>query len=447
MARKAPQTSPETESIEELLAGKRPRKVSLQRLEELLRTWPDHAGTKLYCYRLKPEIDLSRIGKTGSNIGIMQAVYPDDLRKWFLSMHGGGLYELKFNDLNEAHSPIAVTQLEIPISEGEPILDVRTLVRGPVETEQLIQKWLNEGKITKDQAGELHPAAPGASPQAAHTAAAGDGTPASVIDLMNHTYKSMFDQAMRQNDPVAMAKLMKELKGDGMDLPTMLALFQQLQPKENPMMAMFMNMMLEMQKQTSAINQMLMQRLLEKPEASAQPGGLSAMKEMVEFVSLMRDEFGVATPVAKASGFMDQLAKFAPAFTPILAPAVMKLLTPAGPADIAAPASPANPAAPAQQPSDAAAQAHQQANRRLATLMLNCLDRNLDGNDLATTINLQWGEEAYDGLKAFGRDGIVNSIQSAAPDLWEQMAARAEQVNTLLDEFLTAFDEAEAPGA
>lgn len=440
MARKPAGEVVENESVEELLAGKRPKKVTLARLEELIRIWPDHAGTKIYCYRLNnPKIDLSLVpGNKGTNIAMMQAPYPVDLRQWFVDNHGGGVFEIKFNDTNQPHAQIVVCLVEIPWSEAEPIVDVRTIVRGPVESEQLITKWLNEGKITKDQAGNLKP---GAGSAAAGPAAPGDNTPQSVIELMTHTYKKSFDMAIQQNDPMKMLALLKEIQGDkpaGPDLMQLVTLIKTLQPQGSD------PMMMELLREMREDRKLLMDRLLTAPE---KPGGLSQMKELMEFVGVMREEFGVATPAAaKAPGFLESLAKYAPAFAPIVAPAVMRLLTPAGMTDAPAiAATAANPAQPAAPPSPAVTNAAAEGNRRLAALILQCLERELDGADLATTINLQYGEEAYDALKETGKEGMIAGIQANAPEFWERLAPRAADLDKLLTEFMAAYEDPQAP--
>jgi len=300
MARKAAESNPETESIEQLLAGKRPKRVTPERLEQLLRDWPDHAGTKLYCYRIRPEVDFSQVsGKKGTNVAILMAPFPEDLRSWFIENHGGGKYEIKFNDANQPFTNIVTCFIDIPNSEADPILDVRTLVRGGNENEQLIQKWLNDGTIAKDAVGQLMPAATAAG----HAQPAGDGTPQSVIDLMTHTYKKSFDMAIQQNDPMKMLEVLNQIKGEnkGLDLPMLVMLIKALQPPPPPPAPPPDTSVAIMLKSLSDQNTLLLTKLLEpKPENSG--SGLSQVKELLEVMGTMRDELAPLARGARGGG-------------------------------------------------------------------------------------------------------------------------------------------------
>jgi len=442
MARAAAKTNPETESIEQLLEGRRPKKVTVARLEQLIRDWPDHAGTKLYCYRLKPEIDFGQINKKGTNIAILNAPFPEDLRQWFLENHGSGKFDLKFTDSNQAYNQIVNTQIEIPISEADPILDVRTLVRGNVENEQLIQKWVNQGKITLNDVGQATAAGPGA--QSAGAAAHNDQMPAAMADTMSHVFKKAFDLAVQQNDPSKMFELFKSMQGEKTSMADMIALVKAMQPTApatDPTMLQFLKMMGDQ-------NTVLMQKLLNnEPAKAANPIG--DFKSMVEAVSEIRDMFPAAgSSRGGSSGWLEALKAIAPAIAPALAPLAMRFMAPqsAPPLPPGAPTArePAAPQPAAPQPAADPVQIQmQQGNRQLGSLIVSCLQRNLSGEDLASTINVQFGDEAYEAIKAMGADQIKENLRQHAPDLWAKIEPHAAALDELLADFLTAYNTEE----
>lgn len=402
----ATQIEPSGDRIAEILAGKRPQKVAPEEFKALLSDYKNHAGTKVYTYRVDPPINQKVVGIEGSNINISQTPYPDDLRAWLKAMHGGGKYELKFNDHNLDYAPIAVTYIEVPLSECDPILDVRVLVRGKPHVEQLIQKWVNEKKCFLDANGQAQPLT-GAGAQELHVH---QPNPADAVthDVMSYGLKKALDMAMEKDNPLDLMRAMKEM-GGGSDS-----------------MLMFM---MQLQKQQHEMNMMMMQRMFaDKP---AERNAFADMEAAIAFAERLRKIGGGRAPAPEPQTWMDKVAPFVPALAPAIDSIAQRLM-----------GGEAQPAKPAQvQPSPEAVQMERMraANQQIARIIHNCYRNDQDGGDMATAVELLFGQEGYAALCDLGADGIKKDLQVYAPEAWAQL--NQPRLDQLLSQFIHAYDD------
>lgn len=406
--------------IAEIMDGKRPKKLDLETFEKLLQVYPSHAGTVIYVYRVDPPIDQAVIGIEGSNIHKLQHPFPADFRQWAKGLHGGGKYELKFNDANLPFGPVATTFVEVPIEEVDPIIDVRTLKRGKPHVEQLVKKWLMEKKIVQDKEGNLLPIGASGAPAELHVHEE-DPAQKSAIDLMSHSYRRALDVAIGNNDPLKWFELARSLsspaqQGGGDSQLIMLVLQQMMQQ-----------------------NTMLMQKVMERENPGGDPMRvMDRMLAMFDRLSERIDKTG------KEEGWADTLAKIAPSVATMVGPWFeSKAVHNSG---LVPDAQLPNGGKPADTPKPASNEPSQEESMRrgvdaLAQMILRCMDRSLNGSALATTIVTTQSTEAYYEWRSMGAEGLQKAFEHFSPERWKLMQQRPSEVKEFIEEFLSAFDE------
>lgn len=416
---KSEDPAPANDWLQELIDGKRPRRMELEEFERLLAEYPNHAGTIIYVYRVDPPIDQSLIGLDGSNIHKLQHPYPANLREFLKTFHGGGRYSLKFNDMNLEWNQVATTLIEIPLSEADPILDVRVLKRGKPHVEQLIQKWVQAGKVYLDKNGMALPVN-AASPPEVHVH---ESNPAdqSAMDVMSYGFKKAFDIAVQGNDPLRMISAIKEL----MPPP----------PQPDASVTVLLKTVME-------TNTLLLSKLLDQKPA-APPDPMASLDAVLNVAERLRKLGG------RGSHAADWTEKLANVLTP-LGPAIGTLaqrILDSGPPPQASGAAPGQAAPGAALPpaSDAAIERKHAANRQLAGMILNVIRRGQSGADLATAIDVMFGPETYDSLAQLGAEGLKQELATYAPAEWQELNAQASALDAVLKEFLEAFGEEEEP--
>jgi hypothetical protein len=407
MPRKTATSAPiDTEKnwIEELIAGKRPKRIDLDQLQKLLAEYPNHDGTLIYAYRVDPPINQKIIGIEESNIQKLRHPYPANLREFFKTLHGGGTYQLLFHDANLEYEPVAKTFIEIPLSEADPNLDPRVLIRGKPHVEQLIQKWINEGKIVKDKDGNVLPAGAFGAQQV-HIHENGKPDPLSS-DVVNHALKRVIDKAFDPGTPAA--------------------------PGANDQLIAYL---LDQSRRQHEMQMLLLTKMMEQKNTPA-PDPMASLGAVLDVTERIRKIGG------KGGGRTDWTEKLANVLTP-LGPALeslaQRIVEPAA-ADPAAPR-PAQVAAPPGTQTAPDADRKYQANQQLGQLILNVMRRGQSGADLAVALDVVFGPDAYESLKQLGAAGIARELEVYAPAQWREIAANRETFDHIIDEFLAAFDE------
>lgn len=436
--RKAPETLDETdvltgETADDLDPSAGPARSRLP-FETFVQTM---AGIKeaevpyLYIFRLKPQCDKTLSGRRYKYIDKLEHPLPSDLYGYLKMAHGGGEYQLMLNAKHRVPTAVADCLYEVPLTEAEPIIDIKELVRGNPLSEQLIRKWKKDGRVIENAAGELEWAA-GAAASAATTAAAA-GSNALTDRIMIKAVDRLFD-GEKQSSTTELLAIMKEAReqaaaaGGG-----------------NDMLLTYVMKSLETSEKRNAE---LMRDLMERDRKQQPSGGLA---ETVQTLKTLSENFGIQTGAATsqhwAVALVEQLAKAAP---PLIGTIMLMRggLTPGGqPMQQQAPV----PAAPGQAPAPPAPPAdnpQMREIRRLAERVLAMLDEERPGDEFAFSMVDMMGRPIYDNLVQAGKETISATLRSF-PDLAPAFDARAAKLETFLDEFVNAYkeDEPEDPPA
>lgn len=400
------------------------RRVNCGKFATVLHEYPNHDGTVIYVWRIKPEIDRKLVGIKDANIQQLRHPYPQDLEAYLTATHGGGEYKLQLNDANKDPSPVCWTVFEI--KGVDPILNPAELVRGSADTEQLIRKWQMQGKIgftpegqitTVSNIAETLGAAERLADKMSH-ARQPDAAEKASVDLMADTTKKLVQFTLDQAKPADMSTVLaiaKELKGGGGET------------------AALMTMVTAMMQQ----NTELLTKLIEIRQPKQEP----AIDSALNLVMQLSDKFGIAMPGAGRSwvnDLGDVLAKIGPSLIgayamskmgmPGMMPAAAPALQPAATTTAPSPAPP-----PAEQPNPQQAAALQH-TRQIALQVLNCIDRRQSGEDFAFAFETMYGPEAYSQLAALEPEQIVTAIRMF-PDLAPRIEAAGERLATFIEEF------------
>lgn len=402
--------------------------LSLPDFTKTVKDYADHTATVLYLYRQKPKINRKLIGIKFNYIERLRHPYPEDFVKYIRSLHGGGEYEIDLADSKKNPAPVCKTFLTVPLEDCDPIIqNPAELVRGEAYTEQLIARWRAEGKVIVKEDGTLAAGQPG-------TTATQQGDIANrlldrlektegqnqnaVVDVMAQGMGKVLQTSLEMMNPMKMLETMRDLaKGGGADNQLMVLVLQQMMQQ----------------------NTMLMQKMMERENPGGDPMRvMDRMLSMFDRLSERIDKGG------KDEDWADKLAKIAPSVVTMVAPYFEnKAVQNSGLVPDAQLPNNSKPADSARPPSSEPSQ--EEETRRgveaLAQMILRCMDRNLNGSALATTIVTTQNTETYYQWRSMGADGLQKAFEHFAPERWKLMQQRPSNLKEFIDEFLTAFDE------
>lgn len=380
-----------------------PFKKLLEALKELK---PDEAPV-LYVYRAAPKINRQLSGKKGSQIDRLIPPMPADIPAYLRATHGGGVYDIWLNADNRDDTGICKGRVEIPTTEVDPILDPRELVRGDVQNEQLIQKWMLEGKVKQDSGGLIV-----FTNNSDREQPSKDYATSRLVDVAIESMKN------KEEKPNSMLEIIQVL--------TALQKAQPAAPAGPDMTNVLMKML---DNQTAEANSLRAEiRALSTAKVSeADP--VDNAERMIAFAREMN-------PNSKPAGpdWGQIIAGALAAATPFL----MKF---AGMAN-AAPAVAENPAA-APAPAAAAANATASADtERVLTAAIRAIVRGDSGADFAESFMDMWTEEHFQQLAAYGPVPLVHAISIHPLWLATPIESRGQdQPQKFIEQFITGEDE------
>jgi len=402
--------------------------LSLPDFTRTVKDYADHTATVLYLYRQKPKINRKLIGIKFNYIERLRHPYPEDFVKYIRSLHGGGEYEIDMADSKKDPAPVCKTFLTVPLEDCDPIIqNPAELVRGEAYTEQLIARWRAEGKVIVKEDGTLAAGQPG-------TTATQQGDIANrlldrlektegqnqnaVVDVMAQGMGKVLQTSLEMMNPMKMLETMRDLaKGGGGDNQLMMLVLQQMMQQ----------------------NTMLMQKFMERENPGGDPMRvMDRMLSMFDRLSERIDKGG------KDEDWADKLAKIAPSVVTMVAPYFEnKAVQNSG---LVPDAQLPNNGRPADSPKPASNESSEEEETRrgveaLAQMILRCMDRNLNGSALATTIVTTQSTENYYQWRSMGADGLQRAFEHFAPERWKVMQQRLANFKEFIEEFLTAFDE------
>ena len=402
--------------------------LSLPDFTKIVKDYPDHTATVLYLYRLKPKINRKLIGIKFNYIERLRHPYPEDFVKYIRSLHGGGEYEIDLADSKKDPAPVSKTFLTIPVEDCDPIIqNPAELVRGEAYTEQLVTRWRAEGKVIVKEDGTLAAGQPGTTITQQGDIAnrlldrleknEGQQNNA-VVDVMAQGMGKVLQTSLEMMNPMKMLETMKDLtKGGGGSDQLMLMVMQQ-----------------QMQQNT-----MLMQKVMERENPGSDPMRvMDRMLAMFDRLSERLDKGG------KEETWAETLAKIAPSVATMVGPWFeSKAVHGSG---LVPDAQLPNNGKTADPPKPASNEPSAEDNMRrgvdaLAQMILRCMDRNLNGSALATTIVTTQSSEAYYEWRSMGMEGLQKTFEHFAPERWKVMQQRPSDFKEFIEEFLTAFDE------
>jgi len=186
--------------------------------------YPNKAGLKMYLYRVKPIIDLARIGIDDTNIRITTEI--GEMTEEFIGKtYGRGMYKLKLNDI-QREGITEICRCTVTIDDPEfppPIYDIRTLCLGEQGNQDEVQRQIQLGNLVRDAGsgfprirtqGDTVPAA--AVPVAAAPAPAPAAATGGIVsnDLAAELIRGLLHRAgdnpgERVKETIEMAKLLQ----------------------------------------------------------------------------------------------------------------------------------------------------------------------------------------------------------------------------------------------
>lgn len=417
------------------------------RFLQMLSAYPDTAGTNIYINRLEPQIDRRLVGIQNKYI---EKLTPPFFATWdyVVKMHGGGKYQVFFSDGKQDDARIANTIVEFSLVDQEPILNASELVRGNPQNEQLIQRWIAQGKVIQTEEGRIVNAPQGGmqgvdsksvlqfAEKQIEAARHQGGSDSQVVDVIAAGAKKMVETAMEMNKPMGIGEITN--------------IAAALRPQDNSavMMQMFTAMLQQTQQQNTQMMQLFMQQQQQpKPE-----------NDVFGMIDRLTEKFGIAVP-KKENSAADSLMELAKPLLPVAALWIMTKINtgkkedaPAGRPQrrIAAPSGQQEQAAPQAQAAPADAKSEDQTlydqTKRFALLVAHGIESGKAGWSLAERIDYDFGREVYDGIAGIGKEMIISTITTipeAAPRLQDR-----KKLETFVDEFLNAFnDESQAEEA
>jgi hypothetical protein len=400
------------ESAEEPKGKVRPR-LALPAFEASVAGLKENDVPNLYINRIKPQVKKENSGRPFNYIEKLNHPLPADLYGYIKKLHGGGEYQLMLNAANRQLTAVAECILEIPLAEADPILDFRELVRGKADTEQLIRRWKQEGKIGEDPDGSLFQIVQGQAPQQSSTAVS---TPQILEKVVNTALASMLE-GNKQPSTLDIISIVRQM---------------QPPPPDNTMMTFIVQQLTAQQDQ----NRMLMQQLLDQKGQSRGEG--DNLSNTITTLKTLGDTFGIQTAAGGQQHWAVQLFEAISKMAPPLLGAFMLAKGPLMESPAASPALP-NPAADAAQPPPMDPRLAE--IRRLAMRVLDAIDKERPGDEFAMSLVDMMGQQVYDQLASAGVE-TLNTTLRMFPDLAAQFDQRADKLATFLAEFVNAFKEA-----
>jgi hypothetical protein len=384
---------------------------------QLVHAYPDHSATAIYWNRLYPVIARERAGFKHKYIERIHHPYPEN-EQYVLRSHGGGKYEVYFTNSNVKDSRVAKCFVEFSWQEHPPILNYAELVRCP-ENEPYLQSLVAAGEISLAQDGTISVLAKRNDARGMPAASPNNGGEAAMVSMVTTTHQKLTDYILQQ------------AKGpQPMNLLEMASVLEKLASANRPsgdstVLTAIMNQ-----------NTMLLKSLLEK---SAAPAGPTSIESALALVSQL-SEFGLGLPGGRAApaAKMDWQG-IAFGLGQSLAPTIAAVFRQPPTPSAQQPPQPQLPAPDGQQQQSAPVQDPFHA---VAVRVVDCINRNLPGDNLAVAIDTFHGHTTYLRIRALGKEGIIASLQMF-PDVWPTLEALTPQLERFIDEFLGAFDEEE----
>lgn len=411
---------------------------------QLIGGYADTTGTNIYINRLSPQIDRRLVNIQTKYI---EKLTPPFFNSWdyVLKMHGGGKYQVFFSDGKLSDARVANTIVEFPIVDHEPILNASELVRGTPENEQLIQRWIAQGKVIQTEEGRIVNAPQGGGVtaidsksvlqfaekqiEAARTQRDHSSTDSSkIVEVMAEGAKKMVETAIEVNRPMGVSEIA--------------TIASALRPGDNS--AVMMQMFTAMLAQTQQQNQQMMQLFMQQQQQPKENPDVFTM------IDRLTEKFGIAVP-RKESSATDSLVQLAKPLLPVAALWIMTKI-PAGkkeepqqqqrPRRIAATdnAEAKEPSAPQRSQQE---QTLYDQTKQFAMLVAHGLANNKAGWALAERIDYDFGRDVYNGIASLGKDTIINTIV-VIPEAAAQLTRDRAKLEVFIDEFLHCFDEQDA---
>lgn len=380
----------------------------------------------LYINRTKPEVKKEQSGRQYNYVEKIEHPLPADIYGHVKSLHGGGEYQLLLNAKARTPNCVAEMILDIPISEADPILDIRELVRGKPLAEQLIRRWKKDGKV-QEVDGELFAVVPGQGPTGQQQTG---GSSAIADKIMSKAVDKMFDEpkassgaeliaAMREGREQA-KELIEAAAGKGGD---------------SSMVTFLMSRIDNMEKSNLAMQERLFEAMTKKP---AESSNLDTAFQLFDKVS---EKFGTGGQRSIVGEIGEAIGKFGP---PLIG-AIMMFRGGGMPAALPAAASPqpgggAAPAAAPQQ--DPTMQRNIDQVRKLGRRVIVAIDQDKAGGDFAQSFVDMEGEEMYGAMVQAGVPTLIATLRTL-PDLALEFdkEPRPEKLNKFLQEFIAWANE------
>jgi hypothetical protein len=402
--------------------------LSLTDFTKTVKNYPDTTGAVLYFYRLKPKINRKLVGIKFKYIERMTPPFPEDFIRYLRSTHGGGEYEIHMTDAKKVPAPVCRAQIIVPLEDCDPIIqNPAELVRGEAYTEQLIARWRAEGKVIVKEDGTLAAGQPGSTVTQQSDIAnrlldrlektEGQQNNA-VVDVMAQGMGRVLQTSLEMMNPMKMLETMRDMaKGGGGDSQLMMVVLQQMMQQ----------------------NTLLMQKIMERENPGGDP--MRVMDRMLSMFDRLSERIEKG---GKEDGWADTLVKIAPSVATMVGPWIESKA--ANHSGLVPDAQLPNGGKPAGSSIPATNEPPQEENMRrgvdaLAHMILRCMDRNLNGSALATTIVTTQSTEAYYEWRSMGAEGLQKAFEHFAPERWKLMQQRPAEIKEFLGEFLTAFDE------
>lgn len=404
------------------------RSIDVKKFNAILRAFNKRAadptasldGVSLYFYRTFPKINnalavpplpftyiekLTCVDEHGAVTPL-----PDDVQGYIRSRWGGGRYRVSLNDKGSEKNQLAQCAFNVDDADAPPILDPALLHLTDTETLNWCNRMVAAGVYQRTETGY----ALKTSELSAPAGSAADGTtrlleklvnqlqqgtqqPTQIMDLMSEGYKRLITDsaAARTNG--------------GSENSSLIAAMMQQQ-----------NQMFQ-----------LMVGLITKPPAAPAPvapapaagTNLETLKELLTIARMMRGGTPAAAPepswIEKA---IDKLA-------PVAAPLLMRAMAGSG-----APVAPAPAGVAAAPTAAAAAPGGRDFAADFANIVLNCQRLGHDGSAVAIAVEVQHGEQAYQQLRAYGKDNLLAALLQSPRA--QEIQASGAAITQMLSEFV-----------
>lgn len=389
----------------------------------------------VYINRTKPPIKKEQVKQNPRPYNYIERIdfpLPSDLYGHIKRHHGGGEYQCLLNAKNRIPNCIGEAIIDVPITECDPILDVRELVRGNPLTEQLIRRWKKEGKVGETADGELFEITAGQAVPATVAAA----TPASpIVDrVLTKAVDRMFDEPKATSGAELIAA-MREGREQAKEL------IQASGGGDSKLLDFALNRIASLEERNIALQEKWFEAMSKKP---AESSNLDTAFQLFDKVS---EKFGVGGQRSLVGEIGEAIGKFGP---PLIGAIMMFRgggMPPGLPAAAgSAPQPGATPAAPQPTAQDLAMQRNIDSVRKLGRRVIVAIDQDKDGADFAQSFVDMEGEEMYAAMVQAGVPTLIATLRTL-PDLAIEFdkEPRPEKLNKFLQEFVTANDEEKEP--